>query len=315
VGSIYRYKDLSLSQLRSFCLVATTGSFTSAGEALQIAAATVWQQVRALEHQLGTTLLRRHGRSVVLTPDGCLMWRLVQPHVSGLDSLPTLLKAQREKLPHSIVVASTEGMLSIWLPQTVSAFITAHPTVSLELRSALPKELVRLIEWGHADLALIPHEQHATESPFLDYEDLTSGQFCFIVGLQHPLARKKRLKPCDLVAYPLLLPNKGTYARRALRRFLRHHELQDQVKVVLDNCSTNVMWRYAALGIGVGVTYWDEADCSVLPGVIIRPVKLGIPDILGALATRKDAHLSEPAQAFRALLRRRCSGKRFPTDN
>jgi DNA-binding transcriptional LysR family regulator len=315
MGSIYRYKDLSLTQLRSFCLVATTGSFTSAGEALQIAAATVWQQVRALEQQLGTTLLRRHGRSVVLTPDGCILWRLVQPHVSGLDSLPTLLKAQRAELPHSIVVASTDGMLSIWLPQTVLAFITAHPTASLTLRSALPKELVRLTEWGHADLALIPHEQHSAESPFLDFEDLATGHFCLIVGLQHPLARKKRLQPKDLVAHPLLLPNKGTFARRALKRFLRHHELQDQVKVILDNCSTNVMWRYASLGIGVGVTYWDEANYSIFPDVIIRPVDLGIPDIWAALATRKDAHLSEPAQAFRALLRRRCSGKRPPADN
>jgi DNA-binding transcriptional LysR family regulator len=48
MGQSQRYKELQLPQLRSFCLAATEGNFTSAARALGLAASTVWQQVRAL---------------------------------------------------------------------------------------------------------------------------------------------------------------------------------------------------------------------------------------------------------------------------
>ena len=48
----HRYKEIQLAQLRSFCLAATEGNFTSAAKALGLSASTVWQQVRALEREL-----------------------------------------------------------------------------------------------------------------------------------------------------------------------------------------------------------------------------------------------------------------------
>ena len=50
----HRYKEIQLAQLRSFCLAATDGNFTSAAKALGLSASTVWQQVRALERDLKT---------------------------------------------------------------------------------------------------------------------------------------------------------------------------------------------------------------------------------------------------------------------
>src|ERR1700682_4064386 len=84
MGRNDRYKDIQLPQLRSFCLAATEGNFTTAAKVLGLSAPTVWQQVRALERRLHTTLLRRRGRAVELTPEGHMLLELVQPHVSGL---------------------------------------------------------------------------------------------------------------------------------------------------------------------------------------------------------------------------------------
>ena len=46
----------SLSALRAFAALAETGSFTRAGDALNVSHAAVSQQVRALEERLGVPL-------------------------------------------------------------------------------------------------------------------------------------------------------------------------------------------------------------------------------------------------------------------
>ena len=86
-GSFYKYKDIQLPQLRSFCLAATEGNFTAAAAVLGVSVSAVWQQVRALERELGAALFRRQGRTVELTSSGRLLLELARPHVSGLDSL------------------------------------------------------------------------------------------------------------------------------------------------------------------------------------------------------------------------------------
>lgn len=89
------YKNIQSPQLRSFCLVATQGSFSAAAEVLQVSVAAVWEQVRALERKLGAELLHRHGRHVELTEEGSLLLDLVQPYLSGLDSLERLFELRR----------------------------------------------------------------------------------------------------------------------------------------------------------------------------------------------------------------------------
>src|SRR5262249_55111759 len=122
-----RYKDLQLPQLRSFCLAATERNFTTAAKLLGVSAPTVWQQVRALERRLRTTLLRRQGRNVELTPDGRLLLELVHPHVSGLDSLEALFAARQAEMPRQLTVAAIPYLTSSHLLGPVREFSAAHP--------------------------------------------------------------------------------------------------------------------------------------------------------------------------------------------
>jgi hypothetical protein len=85
MANTHHYKDLQLPQLRGFCLAAVRG-FTGAADTLGLSVSAVWQQVRALERQLGAVLLRRRGRAVELTAEGQLLVELIQPHIHGLDS-------------------------------------------------------------------------------------------------------------------------------------------------------------------------------------------------------------------------------------
>src|SRR5262249_30017032 len=128
-----RYKDIQLPQLRSFCLLASENSFTSVAKLLGMSVPTIWIQIRALERQLGTTLLRREGRRVELTGEGRLLLELIQPHVTGLDSLERLFKARRAETPQRLTIASAPYLFTHYLPNPIRDFATRYPKVRLNL--------------------------------------------------------------------------------------------------------------------------------------------------------------------------------------
>lgn len=65
---------LNLKHLRYFWAVASHGSIVRAAQALCITPQTISGQLRELEHQVGAKLFRRHGRNLVLTETGQLVF-------------------------------------------------------------------------------------------------------------------------------------------------------------------------------------------------------------------------------------------------
>ena len=57
-------------KIRIFHAVAKAGSFTGAGEDLNLSQSSVSRQISTLEDSLGVTLFHRHARGLILTEQG-----------------------------------------------------------------------------------------------------------------------------------------------------------------------------------------------------------------------------------------------------
>ncbi|MBL8796377.1 MAG: LysR family transcriptional regulator [Planctomycetia bacterium] len=309
-----RYKDIQLPQLRSFCLAATEGNFTTAAKILGISAPTVWQQVRALERRLKTTLLRRRGRHVELTPQGKMLLGLVQPHVSGLDSIEPLFVAQQQLLPQQLVVASIPYLVSSYLVEPVREFGQAHPAVQLKLHVCVWfDEVARMVEQGQADLGVLFYDRDQPRSPHLMYERLFDLRFALLTPTDHPLARKKRILPDDVIEYPWIVPPDGSFARRSLMQFLHRHHLDGQAHIILETALLDIIKKYVAVGVGIGFAHIAEQG-DPMPGIHIRYFDARREGIAVAVVFRKGAHRTALAQDFSALLRR-LLGDAAPADD
>jgi len=304
MARVDRYKDIQLPQLRSFCLAATEGNFTAAARALGISAPTVWQQVRALERHLRTTLLRRRGRNVELTPEGQALLELVQPHVSGLDSLEALFQARQAALPQQLIVASIPYLISSHLVEPVREFSAAHPATRLKLQVCVWfDEVARQVEQGHADLGLLFCDPDQPRSPHLDYQHLFNLHLALLTPTDHPLARKKQLRPHDLVQHPLIVPPEGSYARTALEQLLHRHSLSGQVHIVIETVLLDIIKKYVAAGVGIALVHIGQ-ETDPLPGVHVRHLDAKRNAISAAVVARKGAHPTATALAFRRILER-----------
>jgi DNA-binding transcriptional LysR family regulator len=304
MGSNARYKELQLPQLRSFCLAATEGNFTTAAKALGLSASTVWQQVRALEREFKARLLRRRGRAVELTDEGRLLLELVQPHVSGLDSLRRLFETRRVELPQELVVASGAYLLAHHLPQAIQAFRTARPSIRLHLRIAAWSALHRSMERGEADVAVLACDPDLTRSSYLDYEHLFDERLTLLTPAGHPLTRLRRIGPQDVIKHPLILPPKGGADRKVIDRLLQKHGLADRVQTALVCGLIDVVKQYVLGNVGVALMYATGAVCRATPGLQLRALAAETEPLPIEMAVRRGAHLPDYVEEFRQVVRK-----------
>jgi DNA-binding transcriptional LysR family regulator len=305
-----RYKDLQLAPLRSFCAVATRGGFSQAAEVLGLATATIWQQVRALERLLGTSLLERRGREVVLTDEGVLLLELSQPHVNGLDSLVRLWETRRDGPAQRLTVACPPYLLSHHLPGLVQQFITDHPAVLLNLRVAAAPEVMQLVERGRADLGMTYYDPGDPLNRSLEYEDVFELFYTLLTSVRHPLTRKKRVSLGDVVEYPMILPPRGEFNDRTLQMLLQRHGLADRVHAVLETRNIDIVARYVAADVGVTLAYLSLDSGTQMPGVKLRLFDPSLPGLPVRLIARKGAHLPWHGQAFWRLVRQSLAARR-----
>lgn len=147
---------MELRQLVYFEAVARCGGFSRAGEELRIAQPAVSAQIRRLEAELGTTLLRRTTRRVELTQAGALFLTRVRQLIELLDTTRAELDELVAALRGQVRIGATPILGSLDLPAAMAAFHRAHPKVTFALRTGLLAELCAALDADQVDVVLGP---------------------------------------------------------------------------------------------------------------------------------------------------------------
>ncbi|ALS58690.1 MULTISPECIES: LysR substrate-binding domain-containing protein [Pandoraea] len=142
---------LTLRMMKTFRLVAQTGSFAAAAERAALTQAAVSLQMRGLEDAVGQRLFDRRGRQITLTRQGRELFpRVEQILALTADLTASPLDAMQGPVTIGAVV-SVIGALSL----VVAELKTAHPGLDVRLTSARSDELTDLVEQGEVDIAAV----------------------------------------------------------------------------------------------------------------------------------------------------------------
>lgn len=120
-------------KLRIFHAAAQAGSFTHAGENLNMSQSAVSRQVSGLEQDLGVALFHRHARGLILTEQGEHLFRTVNDVMLKLEGVRSRLAEASEKPTGPLRMTTTVGLGSTWLTDRIHEFIDLYPDVRLQL--------------------------------------------------------------------------------------------------------------------------------------------------------------------------------------
>ena len=182
-----------MNWLRVFEAAARTESFARAGRVLNMSAAAVSQQVKALETHLGKPLFVRHAHSVALTEAGRAYLPGVQQSLQLLEASTEGLFGTRAEQP--LYVQSNLLFAHGVLAPRVAEFTALHPEIRLILSTGnIPADFAGRF----SDLQIIfgaPSAYGAGHDPLI-------GETLFPVAL--PAVAEAIRVPEDLLAHPLI---------------------------------------------------------------------------------------------------------------
>lgn len=118
-------------KVRIFKIVAESGSFTHAGEVLNLSQSAVSRQVSALEESLGHPLFHRHARGLVLTEQGEILFESARSAFETFKDTQTRLSDSR-LLPEGLLTLTTVDFIaSSWLAPKLPAFNALYPEIQM----------------------------------------------------------------------------------------------------------------------------------------------------------------------------------------
>lgn len=141
---------LDLAQLRSFLALQQSGSFTRAAEHLGLGQSTVSQHIQRLEAEVGRRLVYRDTHRVALTADGEVLAGHARAMIA-IDGQVAALFAENN-LRGRLRLGVSEDFATSRLTLVLEAFISANPSVDLQLTVALSGVLYQLQDDGEIDL-------------------------------------------------------------------------------------------------------------------------------------------------------------------
>jgi DNA-binding transcriptional LysR family regulator len=194
---------LDSRRLRLLLEIARRGSVTAAAAALDYTPSAVSQQIRTLEREVGTALLDRRGRAVVLTEPGRALARHAERIVDALGAAEAEVEAIAGLRAGVLRLGwfSTAGATLV--PRAIRRFRDLHRGVELVLDEGDPEECIALLREGELDLAVVYEFPLEAALPAdLRMHHLLDDALHVALPPGHRLAGRRRLELSELAGDP-----------------------------------------------------------------------------------------------------------------
>lgn len=278
-----------LRQLRYFVAVAEELSFTRAAQRLHISQPPLSQQIQALEQDLGTRLLDRDKRNVMLTDPGRIMLDQARQILAKADEARTHVRDAAAGFSGLLRLAYTISVtFHRALPQTLLRFGQAVPNVRMHLQEMYSEPQFTALRTGQIDVGFVRDEpRHLSDARALRLEVIDYEPLLLAVPSGH------RLAGCDSVQFGELSDEPFVSQPRELAATLYDRLVQLAGKAGFHPLirqqaqQINGLLALVAAGIGLALV---PASMRVVQLGGVSYVSLEDPDayLLLAVASRRD---------------------------
>ncbi len=244
---------MDIPSLQAFVSVAETGSFSRASEQLYITQPAVSKRIAALESELDTALFDRIGRQISLTESGQTLLPRARHILLEIEDSRRILRNLSGHVTGQVKIATSHHIGLHHLPPVLRQFTVRYPAVELDLHFMESEEACKAIHHGDLELGVItlPLETDAD----LHMQKLWPDPMAVVVGETHPLYTHAPSTAEDLLAYPAILPERGTYTRELIERSMTGGARENlaEIKVRMTTHYLETIKMLVSVGLGWSV--------------------------------------------------------------
>jgi LysR family hydrogen peroxide-inducible transcriptional activator len=279
---------MEFHQLRYFCAVVRTGSFTRAAAEEGVAQPSLSQQIVKLEQTMGSKLFDRLGRSVQLTEYGRTLLPQALAILRQANEARSTLESLRRGVGGHLSVGCIPTLTPYFLAPRLSDFMRRFPDVELRLMEETTPKLVELLQAGKLDLALVGLP---VNSPEMLCSELFREPIWVVVATGHRLAAQDQVKLADLRGQKMLLLKEGHCFRDDALRICSRARMPFAPMFETDQFSS----IFPLVASGLAITLAPEMAAHTARGCRLLPLERETFRRVGYIRVRR--HVAGAAQS------------------
>lgn len=291
---------MEFDQLRLFVDLVREQSFTKVAERNYITQPAVSLSIQKLEDELGTKLLERTTRKVLVTEEGRILYDYAREILEKAREAKAVLQERHDRMVGTIRLSTVLSVGLHELPASLKEYIRRFPEVNIQVDYRPSDQVYHAVGDGDVDLGMVAYPEERSgivTTPF--FED----ELVLICNRDHPLgsAAQVRLKDLDgvrFVGFQAEIPT-----RKAIDALMRREGVRVDVRMECDNIE--ILKRMVEVGLGVSLVphlaIREETRTGVLREIRLADHCLKRPV---AIIHRKGKMLTRPQRAFVELMTR-----------
>ncbi len=284
---------MDLRQLEYFMAIVREGSLTAAAKRCRIAQPSLSQQLRALEEELGETLVHRKPRGVEPTAAGRILLEHAERVLLEARLLRERFTNRRESQQGSLVFGMIPTIAPYLLPKVLAPFREAFPKIDVQVREGRTSGLIQQVVDGSIEFAILsdvtPQDQKRWS---LHVRELFREPLLLAVPLSHPFASEAQApQPEKLLPENLIHLRDGHCLTDRTLKVCRLDRLDPRLEC--DQLETALAMVEA--GMGISVVPELAVRARPMPGVAIRSFGDPAPERTISLMKRRGAPFSSAA--------------------
>ncbi|MFQ5882663.1 MAG: selenium metabolism-associated LysR family transcriptional regulator [Candidatus Methylomirabilales bacterium] len=267
---------MDIRALEIFCRIVELKSFSRAAGVVYLTQPTVSGHIKSLEEFLGIKLLDRLGRGVVPTKAGELLYGYAKQVLALRSQALQALEEYKGSLKGHLIIGGSTIPGEYVLPALLARFKTRYPEISITLRIADSREIVRGVLEGTYELGAVGAK---FEDGQLIYLKLLEDELVLALPANHVWAAKDSVALAELLEQPIILREVGSGSRKVLEEVLQSEGMDcTSLRVVAELGSTEAVRQAVKSEAGVSVislrAIQEDLDRGTLRTVALEGMRL-----------------------------------------
>lgn len=284
---------MELKQLEYFMAVCRELHFTRAAEKLGIAQPSLSQQIRLLEHEIGTPLFDRVGKRIVMTEAGKTLLHHCYNVFHELSQARAAISEIQGLQRGSLKIGALLTVVNYLLPPTVIGFHQRYPNVELSVLGLRTGDIYNGLLQNELDLGIVfpPTEYKDLETIPLYRENLALA-----APADHPVAKYSAVSLDILKDTECVLLPDTYFLRQLIEDQCRKLDFAPQPVMEL----TTMESILTMVGKGVGVTILPRSYLDHVDHPHIRTIPITEPVLTTQIGIvyRKNKYMCAASRVF-----------------
>lgn len=284
---------MELKQLEYFMTLSQELHFTRAAEKLGITQPSLSQQIRLLEHEIGTPLFDRIGKKTMLTEAGRALLHHGYNVFHELSQARAVISELQGLKRGTLKIGALLTVVNYLLPPTVMGFHHSYPNIELSVLGLRTGDIYNGLLQNELDLGIVflPMEHEDLETIPLYKQNLALA-----VAADHPIAEAEFVTIDILKETPSILLPSTYFLRQLINEQCQLLDFTPQPVLEMTTMESII----TMVGKGVGVTILPKGYLDYINNPLISTIPLKNPVLTTQIGVvyRKNKHLCAASRVF-----------------